>query len=330
MRVNSKFVLPEWCENDIPPRIIVGAISDCCKAYKTCFSQKSSKLINDFKLHYKTKKDKSQCLYLEKTCFSKKGLLPKYKFGLIKGVYKRKSVLLQDIKIDHDCRLTMNNNKYYLHIPTQSFFENEEHTSGIISLDSGIRTFQTGYSLDNHTIELGVDCTGEFKTQLKKIDTLTSIASNCNKKKKRKLFSRIKRINNIRNKIDDLHWKTIKFLTCNYSTIVVSDFKTAGLFKNKKLNSKSKRIMGILRHYSFRLRLEKKCKQRGKEVYFVDESYTSKTCTCCGQLNNSLGSNKVFNCKYCGLEIDRDINGARNILIKNWNLIDSPVELHSG
>ena len=89
--------------------------------------------------------------------------------------------------------------------------------------------------------------------------------------------------------------------------------------------------MGILRHYSFRLRLTEKCKQRGNELYFVDESYTSKTCTCCGQLNNSLGSNKVFNCKSCGLEIDRDINGARNILIKNWtHICESPVELHSG
>lgn len=332
MRVNSKFVLPEWCENDIPPRIIAGAISDCCKAYKTCFSQRSSNTIKEFKLHYKTKKDISQCIYLEKSCFSKNGILPKYKFGLLKGVYKRKSVLLQDIKIDHDCRLTMTNGKYYLHLPTESFIEPEQYTSGLISLDSGIRTFQTGFSPDNHTVEFGVDCTKEFNPQLKKIDTLVSISSNCNKRKKRKLFSRIKRINtNIRNKIDDLHWKTIKFLTCNYSTIVVSDFKTASLFKNKKLNSGSKRIMGILRHYSFRLRLTEKCKQRGNELYFVDESYTSKTCTCCGQLNNSLGSNKVFNCKSCGLEIDRDINGARNILIKNWtHICESPVELHSG
>ena len=332
MRVNSKFVLPEWCENDIPPRIIAGAISDCCKAYKTCFSQKSSKTISDFKLHYKTKKDISQCIYLEKTCFSQnKGLLPKYKFGIIKGVYKRKKVSLQDIKIDRDCRLTMTNGKYYLHIPTENYLEPEKHTSNIISLDSGIRTFQTGFSPNNHTVEIGVDCTGEFKTQLEKIDTLTSVASNCNKKKRRKLFSRIKRINtNIRNKIDDLHWKTIKFLTSNYATIVVSDFKTAGLFKNKKLNKGSKRLMGILRHYAFRLRLTEKCKQRGNEVYFVDESYTSKTCTCCGQLNNYLGSKKVFNCKNCNLEIDRDINGARNILIKNWTHIsESSVELHS-
>lgn len=331
MRTNSKFTLPQWCETDIPPRIIAGAISDCCKAYKTCFSQRGSGLIDGFKLHYKTKKDRSQCIYLEKSCFSKKGILPKYKFGILKGVYHHKQVLLEDITIDHDCRLTATGGKYYLHVPTGSFTEPRSHASGVISLDSGIRTFQTGYSPENYTVELGVDCVEKFKPQLQKIDRLTAVASSCNKKKRKKLFSTIKRINStIRNKIDDLHWKTINFLTRNYSTIVVSDFKTAGLFTNKKLNRGSKRTMALLGHYLFRLRLTEKCKQRGNELFYVDESYTSKTCTCCGQLNNQLGSNKVFNCKYCGLEIDRDINGARNILIKNWTDVSRPVELHTG
>ena len=258
-------------------------------------------------------------------------LLPKYKFGVLNGVYKRKSIQLKDIQIKYDCRLTMVNDKYYLHVPTDSFTEPQLHTSGMISLDSGVRTFQTGFSPDDHTVELGVNCIDQFKNQLNKIDKLTSVASNCNKRKRRKLFSRIKRINSsIKNKVNDLHWKTIKFLTSNYSTIVISDFKTAGLFTNKKLNSGSKRMMGILSHYVFRTRLTEKCKQRGNEVFFVDESYTSKTCSCCGQLNNKLGSNKVFNCQYCDLEIDRDINSARNILIKNWNDVDRPMELHVG
>jgi len=48
----------------------------------------------------------------------------------------------------------------------------------------------------------------------------------------------------------------------------------------------------------------------------VDESYTSKTCTKCGEQNKNLGSSKHFKCSKCGLEIDRDINGARNIYLK--------------
>ena len=52
----------------------------------------------------------------------------------------------------------------------------------------------------------------------------------------------------------------------------------------------------------------------------VDESYTSKTCGCCGELNE-VGLSRVYNCKFCKTIIDRDINGGRNILIKNMSLV---------
>ena len=48
----------------------------------------------------------------------------------------------------------------------------------------------------------------------------------------------------------------------------------------------------------------------------INESFTSKTCTRCGNIKNNLGANKHYNCKNCLLKIDRDVNGARNILLK--------------
>jgi putative transposase len=52
-------------------------------------------------------------------------------------------------------------------------------------------------------------------------------------------------------------------------------------------------------------------------VVIVDESYTSKTCTRCGWVHQKLGGNKVFKCQRCALVINRDYNGARNVLLKN-------------
>jgi transposase len=40
----------------------------------------------------------------------------------------------------------------------------------------------------------------------------------------------------------------------------------------------------------------------------------------CGKLNKTLKGKDIFRCDSCGLIIDRDVNGARNIAIK---LIDS-------
>ena len=52
-------------------------------------------------------------------------------------------------------------------------------------------------------------------------------------------------------------------------------------------------------------------------VNIVDEAYTSKTCGCCGVLNETLGGSKKFHCKSCGTAVDRDVNEARNIATKN-------------
>jgi putative transposase len=55
-----------------------------------------------------------------------------------------------------------------------------------------------------------------------------------------------------------------------------------------------------------------------RKLMIVNESYTSKTCTKCGNIDRKLGYSKLYNCKKCSLEIDIDINGARNIFIKNY------------
>src|SRR5215217_1767136 len=50
---------------------------------------------------------------------------------------------------------------------------------------------------------------------------------------------------------------------------------------------------------------------------FASEHYTSKTCGNCGSIHTKLGSNKVFKCPTCDFITDRDINGARNILLRS-------------
>ena len=52
------------------------------------------------------------------------------------------------------------------------------------------------------------------------------------------------------------------------------------------------------------------------KVIICNEAYTSKTCSNCGFINPELKGDKVYNCKICKLSIDRDINGARNILLR--------------
>ena len=70
-------------------------------------------------------------------------------------------------------------------------------------------------------------------------------------------------------------------------------------------------------HYRFQQRLIQRGKRTGCEVRLVDEAFTSKTCGACGALHPGLQGAKLFVCPSCQHTIDRDANGARNILLRN-------------
>ena len=70
-------------------------------------------------------------------------------------------------------------------------------------------------------------------------------------------------------------------------------------------------------HYQFRSVLENKARRyRGAKVVVVDEAYTSKTCGRCGWIHARLGGSKTFRCSECGWVVDRDVNGARNSVLR--------------
>ena len=82
-----------------------------------------------------------------------------------------------------------------------------------------------------------------------------------------------------------------------------------------KLNSKTARNIYTWSHFKFKQRLKNKGTEFKTIIIDVNESYTSKTCGVCGHVNLS-NSSKNFKCLSCKIEIDRDINGSRNILMK--------------
>ncbi len=60
--------------------------------------------------------------------------------------------------------------------------------------------------------------------------------------------------------------------------------------------------------------IEYKAKEKGIDVTFVDEHYTSQTCSKCGIINKSNRKYRgLYTCK-CGNTLNADVNGAINIL----------------
>ena len=94
------------------------------------------------------------------------------------------------------------------------------------------------------------------------------------------------------------------------------------MVKKGYLSNKTKDEMLSLSHFLFKTRLIEKTQEfKNFRLHHVNEAYTSKTCSCCGKINN-CGSSKIYKCESCSLIMDRDVNGARNIFIKHASLVN--------
>jgi putative transposase len=126
----------------------------------------------------------------------------------------------------------------------------------------------------------------------------------------------------IQNLIKDLHNKAVNLLVNSYKVIYLPTFDSSQMVikkrsgKKRKINSKSVRQMLTLSHYKFEKHLQQAALRKGVIVVLCNESYTSKTCGNCGHINYKLGGKKVFKCPHCGSQMNRDVNGARNILLR--------------
>ena len=54
---------------------------------------------------------------------------------------------------------------------------------------------------------------------------------------------------------------------------------------------------------------------QNKYVFCINEAYTTQTCSICGKLNKPYAS-EIYNCSNCNINISRDVNAAKNILMK--------------
>jgi IS605 OrfB family transposase len=223
--------------------------------------------------------------------------------------------LIDDFKKDLDKERNEIYEKCYVK-PIKKIPRNNRENDMII-LDPGIRTFLTGYS-NNKCVKIGTNLYDTVQRDLKRIDKINSnISTNedLTTKKETKIKKRIEKIRTkIRNRINELHWKVIRYLVSNYKNIIIGSLSTKKIGENE-LPSMVKRVGNAMRLYEFKERLKYKSKYNGGTYKETNEAYTSKVCNKCGNYKNDLGGNKMYECEKCGMVIDRDINGSINIAL---------------
>lgn len=77
---------------------------------------------------------------------------------------------------------------------------------------------------------------------------------------------------------------------------------------------KHKSLLRNWSYYQLQTMIEYKAEREGIAVYYVDSSYTSQTCSRCGNLEEGQREKQdTFICKKCGFKVNADYNASQNI-----------------
>lgn len=127
---------------------------------------------------------------------------------------------------------------------------------------------------------------------------------------KRRIKLLYRKLSSIR--LNHIHQATSYLVKQLPKGIVVEDLNVKGMMKNKHL---AKHVQNAM-FYEFRRQLEYKCLPYGIQLVIADRFYpSSKTCSHCGCIKSDLKlKDRVYKCDSCGLEKDRDLNAAENLV----------------
>ena len=302
----------DW-EVETPKDVRAGGLKDLEVAFKSAFSNLKNGNITKFDIKFRSKKNPFS-LRIPKTAITKmKDTLSIYTTYCKEKIKVSKDKFFKTLKeIEYDCRLKIENKKWFICIPFEPIMTKNDNND-VCALDPGIRKFQTIYS-EKEVVKITMDkeLITRYQQKLSLYQSLRSRGYISKFKCQRGLGKIYDKINN---KVDNLHYKTINNLIANYKTIFIPNFENQEIIKVVK-GKKTRSLFSYLKHFSFKERLKQKASKTGTNVVVCTEEYTSKTCTRCGSLKE-IGRCERYNCSSCMLNIDRDVNGARNILIKN-------------
>jgi len=316
--IEDQFKGIDYCDA-VPSKIKQEAIADAKKAVSN--SIKKYKKSGECSRHqYRSKRNLSQSININRDALGTTDT--KFELKMYPRIFPTTLKFSEEVQVLTSCRLVMKYNRtFYLHSPQPlPRFENQE-TGRAVAVDPGIRNFISFFS-NEVCGRIGSD-TRETKlyTLVQEMDRLQSKTKRL-KSKKPRISRKLHRMwtllsCKLRHLVSDLHWKAASFLCQNFDHIILPLYSSKGI--SKKAGKMVNRFNAILSHFTFRQRLHHKARQYGREVIMVNESYTSKTCTRCGH-ENSAGRD-FFTCQQCRLHIDRDYQGARNILLKTFTQV---------
>ena len=318
----------------INSHILDYAINDALKRYESCLTNKRNGNIKSYRLRYLKQNKKNKLIKLEKANVTNSSICASV-LGKLLNCEIKDFNYLQNFFTVMTLHYSTKENVFTLlvkyNVNDKSNINEYNRKTDLISIDPGIRTVMTGYS-NNHIIKIGTNVQKSVRNRIRTIDKIRNkqpVETKQYKKniiiekkiitEKRKTKIIAKKQKKLKNRIMDMQWKITKYLTTHYKTILIGNFSTKSMGESKKIKKILKRIGNAYNFYKLKEKIKYRSNYTNTKYKEVDESYTSKCCSNCNKCKYDLGANKIYNCDRCGIIIDRDVNGAKNILIAGQN-----------
>ncbi len=294
----------------IRTHILDCAIKLACTSYKSCASNFLNGNLKKFKIRYWRHNKKNKIMEIGKEFIRNNKLLFDV-FGTFNLTYNNEKYKLtgnETISILYCSDIK----KYYM-LVVEKIELKETKSKKYIAIDQGIKPF-IACRTNNELVNIGTNIAGLMRNHIRQIDTINNTEI-MNKKQKRKKEKKI--YLKMKNQINEVHWKTIKFITNNYGNVIIGNLSMKETTKKEKskLSSELKRIGLMMRFSEFRRRLRYKCLINEIKIEIIDEAYTSKVCSTCGNCKHELEGEKNYECKICNVIRDRDFNSATNMIL---------------
>jgi putative transposase len=202
-----------------------------------------------------------------------------------------------------------------------------KQSNEVFGIDLGLKSLYTnsdGHSVNRFSVKLVKKYRKRIEVLNRSLSKKTKGSNRFNKVKKNlnKTYKRLSSSNN-----DYLHKKSIELVKKSNDILVVGDIQI------QKIIDKSNK--GLIKSFyssslgKFKEMVKYKCQLNGRQVYFINEAYTSKTCSCCGNIKHNLCLNdRVYSCNNCQNNIDRDHNAAINIKLLGLSIISKEMVVH--
>ena len=323
---------------------------------KSCYANLANGNINNFEMKYKNNRN-YQTITIPKTGISKYGIYKTFlnKIPEFTNIIKANNVEC-DCKLTYD-KTTNNFYLYVPQYKSNSVTKNRKPICAIDPGEKVPFTYYSldDYGLIGNDIRVPILKIERKIRNYQRIlsKEITKGGKKVTDNKKEKIISKINLLyKKIKGIVNELHKKTALYLCRNYDTILIPSFETQKMVcdkiatrtkvhencnkiknenssnihklkeqlkkykRQRRLNSRVKFVLNQLSHYKFRQHLLSKAKEYGCQCIVVTEEYTSQLCTVCGNLDKQY-NNRIKKCTHCKSTINRDVNGSRNILLKN-------------